>query len=55
MIFCNVRPYVFNILKLYNKKIKNTIITQEENFVSITTERIINVSKAYISAKNDIK
>ena len=21
MIFCNVRPYLFNILKLYNKKI----------------------------------
>ncbi len=55
MIFCNVRPYLFNILKLNNKKIKNTIITQEENFFSITTERIINVSKAYISAKNDLK
>ena len=55
MIFCNVRPYLFNILKIYNKKIKNTIITQEENFFSITTERIINVSKVYISAKNDMK
>ena len=55
MIFCNVRPYIFNILKLYNKKIKNTIITQEENFFSITTERIINMSKVYKSAKNDMK
>jgi len=55
MIFFNVRPYVFNILKLNNKKIKNTITTQEENFFSITTERIINVSKVYLSAKNDMK
>ena len=44
MIFFNVRPYVFTILKLNNKKIKNTITTQEENFFSITTERIIKAS-----------
>jgi hypothetical protein len=55
MIFCNVRPYVFNILNLNNKKIKNKSITQEEKFSSITTERIINMSKAYLSAKNDLK
>lgn len=55
MILYNIKPYVLNILKIKYKKLKSVITTQEINFLNITTERIKNVSKAYIAAKNEIK
>jgi len=55
MILYNIKPYVFNILKLKYKKLKSVITTQEINFLNITSERIKNISKVYRAAKNEIK
>ena len=55
MILYNIKPYVFNILKLQYKKLKSVITTQEINFLNITSERIKNVNKVYRAAKNEIK
>ena len=55
MIIYNIRPYILNILKLNYKKIKIITVTQEENFINITSERINNINIIYNAAKKEIK
>ena len=54
MVIYIIRPYVLNIIKLYYKLIKNITVTQEENFVNLSSERIKNVNRVYNRAKNEI-
>ena len=54
MILYNVKLYVFNILKIVYKDIKNISITQEDNYCNITSERIKNVRQIYDFAHSQL-
>jgi hypothetical protein len=48
ILLYNIKLYVFNIIKLMYRDIKNITITQEDNFFNLTSERIENIKHNYI-------
>jgi len=54
ILLYNIKQYVFNIIKLTYRDIKNITITQEDNFFNLSTERIENVKHNYDAASNYI-
>ena len=54
ILLYNIKLYVFNIIKLMYRDIKNITITQEDNFFNLTSERIENIKHNYNAASNYI-
>ena len=54
ILLYNIKLYVFNIIKLMYRDIKNITITQEDNFFNLTSERIENIKHNYNAASNCI-
>ena len=54
ILLYNIKLYVFNIIKLMYRDIKNITITQEDNFFNLTSERIENIKHNYNAAINCI-
>jgi len=54
ILLYNAKLYVFNIIKLTYRDIKNITITQEDNFFNLSSERIENVKHNYDAASNYI-
>ena len=54
ILLYNIKLYVFNIIKLMYRDIKNITITQEDNFFNLTSERIENMKHNYNAASNCI-
>lgn len=54
ILLYNIKIYVFNIIKLKYREIKNITITQEDNFFNLSSERIENVKQNYSAASNYI-
>ena len=53
-ILYNIKLFLFNILKLVYKDIVNISITQEDNYLNLSSERIENVEQIYNFAINHI-
>ena len=54
MILYNIKLYLFNILKLIYKDIKDISITQDDNYINISSERIENIKLTYNFAISNI-
>ena len=54
MILYNIKLYLFNILKLIYKDIKDISITQDDNYINISSERIENIKQTYNFAISNI-
>lgn len=54
ILLYNIKLYVFNIIKLMYRDIKNITITQEDNFFNLSSERIENVKHNYNAASKYI-